>query len=127
MYSKMPVTFTIAQSYLDDHSEETDETRIFNPRESTDAEFREFMVVLFLQQKKENGELARKLTVQTDLVNALNQTINTLERENNRAHTHRDAEMEEIKTENRRLKGEIEDLKSSVDLTLSRNKCLNMA
>lgn len=102
----MPLKFKIAESYLNEQLEE-DEQRVFNPKSSTEAEFREFMVTLFLNQQSENAELSEKVATLTE-------KVVQLERDNAAAHLHRDTEITELRSENADLLTENNQLNRKV-------------
>ena len=94
----MPLDFKIAQSYLDTVRGE-DEERVFNPRDASDGDFKEFMVFLFLNQRASNAELRKLVSDQADEIAGLRTTITELTRDNNQAHLDKDQSILELKQE----------------------------
>lgn len=109
----MSEQFVIAQSYLEEVSE-TNEVRVFNPATATEAEFREFIVALFIEHKKEKTELNMRIEQQDKEIANLRTKLNSLEKDNNSAFEFKDKEIDELKVKNESLKKEIADYKDSV-------------
>ena len=108
----MSEQFVIAQSYLEEVSE-TNEVRVFNPATATEAEFREFIVALFIEHKKEKTELNMRIEQQDKEIANLRTKLNSLEKDNNSAFEFKDKEIDELKVKNESLKKEIADYKDS--------------
>lgn len=109
----MPVKFTIAQSYIDD-MDNVDEQRVFHPQQASDQQFREFMVAMFMKQQSANSELSTLIKQQSETISGLNEKVTLLERDNNEAHVHRDAEMKTLQEENTSLRNQLETVINDV-------------
>ena len=109
----MPLKFSIAHSYLQNQSDET-ETRVFDPKSSSDTEFKEFMVHMFLSQQATNTELLRIVGEQKETIADLTAKLTEAETANNNAHLHRDGEIETLRQENSTLRTELTLLQDDV-------------
>ena len=66
----MPIKYVIAKSYTDEQDDST-EQRIFNPRNASEADFREFMVNMYQTQQAANVELVRLVGAQESMIKEL--------------------------------------------------------
>ena len=119
----MPLDFKIAKTYLDTVGSE-DEERVFNPRDASDADFKEFMFFLFLNQQKTNAELRQLVSNQTEEITGLRTTISDMEREFNKAHLDKDQAIAELKQEIADLRTDLQTHKDNVSNINTKQKLL---
>ena len=119
----MPLDFKIAQSYLDTVRGE-DEERVFNPRDASDGDFKEFMVFLFLNQRASNAELRKLVSDQADEIAGLRTTITELTRDNNQAHLDKDQSITELKQEIADLRADLQTERDNVSTINTKQKLL---
>ena len=110
----MPFKFTVAEDYLHDLVENKDVPREFDPRRSDETTFREFITCMFLDMKDNKKDLIAKIEQQNEKITTLNERLNTIEADNNAAHLLRDKEMNDLRTENNKLRKELGQLSTTV-------------
>ena len=76
---------------------EINEIRVFDPAPATEFGLPEFIVVLFMELKREKAELNHQMKEQDKEVAFLCSKVNSLEKDNNSAFEFKDKEMDKPK------------------------------